>query len=219
MRYGCLVLTLIAACGSPPPATDGEGDPDSPGPGAAATPSDGDGGTVSGLTGLGGGGSDGGSASGTNVSAMLDRAKLAVGYSYYWGHGSWRADHQTLGACMGTCPSCTHNSGTYGADCSGFVAKVWQVPSASALETDQHPYSTYNFYNQTTHWKPVPRSTLQPGDALVRRDATTGHIALVESVDASGQIWVYEARGCSTGVVHDLRAFDTSYIAIRRDPL
>jgi hypothetical protein len=154
---------------------------------------------------------------GFGVPDVFALAKLAVGYSYYWGHGSWRADHTNLGTCNGACPSCTH-TGQYGADCSGFVAKVWQVPSASPIETDAHPYSTYNFYNETTHWKPVPRSSIQPADAFVRRDATSGHIALYEmGSDPFGNVWLYEARGCATGVVHDLRTPDSTYITIRRD--
>jgi uncharacterized protein YraI len=160
-----------------------------------------------------------GAPAATTVADMLARAQQAVGYSYFWGHGAWRADHAQLGTCSGSCPSCTHD-GTYGADCSGFVAKIWQVPAASAPEADEHPYSTYNFYNETTHWQPVPRSSLQPGDAVVRRDATSGHIALVEvTTDPYGQLWLYEARGCSTGVTHDLRTVDSTYIAIRRDGL
>jgi hypothetical protein len=55
---------------------------------------------------------------------------------------------------------------------------------------------------------------------LVHRDASSGHITLVESTtDPYGQLWLYEARGCSTGVVHDLRSLDSSYIAIRREGL
>ena len=148
---------------------------------------------------------------------VFARAKLAVGYSYYWGHGSWRDDHAELGSCSGSCPSCTH-AGAYGADCSGFVAKVWQVPSASPIDLDAHPFSTENFYNDQVYWKQVPRSTLQPADALVRRADGSGHIALYEGgSDPFGAVWLYEARGCATGVVHDLRTVDSSYLAIRRN--
>ena len=161
----------------------------------------------------GGGMPDGG----TSVDDIFALAKLAVGYSYYWGHGSWRDDATLHGSCSGSCPSCTH-SGQYGADCSGFVAKVWQVPSASPITLDAHPYSTANFYNDQVYWKQIPRSTIAPADALVRRDATSGHIALFESgADPFGAVWLYEARGCATGVVHDLRTVDSSYIAIRRN--
>jgi hypothetical protein len=161
----------------------------------------------------------GGTAPPTQVPEIFDRAKSAVGYSYWWGHGAWRTDGSNQGSCSGTCPSCDH-SGSYGADCSGFVAKVWQVPSASALGVDEHPFSTYNFYNEQTYWAQIDRATLAPADALVRRDATSGHIALVDSAsDPYGSIWLYEARGCATGVVHNLRSVDSSYRAIRRDGL
>jgi cell wall-associated NlpC family hydrolase len=158
---------------------------------------------------------DGGSAGGPDD--IFARAKLAVGYSYYWGHGSWRDDGATIGSCSGSCPSCTH-TGQYGADCSGFVAKVWQVPSASPITLDAHPFSTANFYNDQVYWKQIPRSTIAAADALVRRVGTEGHIALFESgTDPFGAVWLYEARGCATGVVHDLRTVDSSYIAIRRN--
>ncbi|HEX9105346.1 MAG TPA: hypothetical protein VF997_24215, partial [Polyangia bacterium] len=161
-----------------------------------------------------GGASDGGAPGPDDV---FGRARLGVGYSYYWGHGSWRDDGTQAGACSGSCPSCTH-AGQYGADCSGFVAKVWQVPSASPITLDAHPYSTDNFYNDQVYWKQIPRSTLAAADALVRRDATSGHIALFESgTDPFGAVWLYEARGCATGVVHDLRTVDSTYIAIRRN--
>jgi uncharacterized protein YraI len=168
-------------------------------------------------------GGDGGGAPDASyapsVADIFARAKLAVGYSYYWGHGSWRSDGTDPGSCSGTCPSCTH-SGQYGADCSGFVAKVWQVPSPSPLETDLHPYSTYNFYNDTTHWSQVPRASIQPGDALVYNANGAGHIMLFESgSDPWGSIWTYEARGCATGIVHNLRVADSTYIAIRREGL
>jgi hypothetical protein len=153
------------------------------------------------------------------VMGIFDLAKSAVGFSYFWGHGSWNATHTELGSCTGNCPDCTH-TGQYGADCSGFVAKVWQIPSASSIDKDLHPYSTYNFYNEETHWKKVPRSSVLPADAYVRRANGAGHIVLYESgTDPFGSVWMYEARGCATGIVHNLRSLDTSYITIRRDGL
>ncbi len=154
------------------------------------------------------------------VTAIFDRAKLAVGYSYYWGHGSWRTDGATRGSCNGYCPDCVH-TGQYGADCSGFVAKAWQVPNPTPLEKDTHPYSTYNFFFETNReWRQVPRSELKPGDALVRRSGGSGHIVLVEDgSDPFGDLWLYEARACMIGIVHNLRSVDSSYIAIRRNDL
>jgi hypothetical protein len=151
------------------------------------------------------------------VADILARAKSGVGFSYYWGHGSWGAAGASPGTCSGNCPSCTH-TGQYGADCSGFVAKCWQVPTPSPVTTDLHPYSTYNFYNSTTHWSKIDRATIQPADALVYNANGSGHIMLFESgSDPWGSIWTYEARGCSYGIVHNLRTAGTQYIAIRRE--
>ena len=155
----------------------------------------------------------------SEVKDIFDRAKLGVGYSYYWGHGSWRSDAQQHGSCTGSCPSCSH-SGSYGADCSGFVAKVWQIPSPSAITQDLHPYSTYNFYNQTAHWSVVSRTKIQPADAMTYNANGAGHIVLFESgADPWGNVWLYEARGCATGIVHNLRAVSKDYITIRREGL
>lgn len=160
---------------------------------------------------------DGGLA--PEVRDIFDRAKLGVGYSYYWGHGSWRADGQQHGTCTGSCPSCTHG-GSYGADCSGFVAKCWQIPSPSPITQDLHPYSTYNFYNQTTHWSVVQRTKIQPADAMTYNANGAGHIVLFESGnDPWGNVWLYEARGCATGIVHNLRTVANTYITIRREGL
>lgn len=153
------------------------------------------------------------------VAQIFALARPAVGYSYYWGHGSWGTDGTNHGSCSGNCPSCTH-SGRYGADCSGFVAKVWQIPGASAVTTDAHPYSTYNFYNEHTHWSRVSRDAMRPGDALVYNASGSGHIVLFESgSDPWGSLWVYEARGCATGIVHNLRAIGSTFVAIRREGL
>jgi len=151
---------------------------------------------------------------------ILARAVSGVGFSYWWGHGAWSTTAGAdPGSCVGNCPRCSH-AGAYGADCSGFVAKCWQVPSPSPLTTDLHPYSTYNFYNQTTHWSPIPRTQIQPADALTYNANGAGHIMLFESgTDPFGNIWTYEARGCATGIVHNLRVAGTQYIAIRREGL
>ena len=55
-----------------------------------------------------GGGDDGGGAPPAAPTTSSRCAKLAVGYSYYWGHGSWRDDGASVGSCSGSCPSCTH---------------------------------------------------------------------------------------------------------------
>lgn len=148
---------------------------------------------------------------------IMERAGYGVGYSYWWGHGCWRTDGQSLGSCSGSCPSCTH-SGSYGADCSGYVAKAWQVPNAIALTQDAHPYSTYNFRWETTWWNQVAWGSAQLADAFVYRNSenTGGHIILYESGDPWGSIWSLEAKGCSYGIVRNLKQLTTAYVAIRR---
>lgn len=90
----------------------------------------------------------------------------------------------------------------------------------SLLTTDLHPYSTVNFFNDATHGSKVDRATLRPADALVYNANGAGHIMLFESgTDPWGSIWTYEARGCSTGVSHNLRVASSQFIAIRREGL
>jgi hypothetical protein len=149
---------------------------------------------------------------------IINLAKSGVGYSYYWGHGSWRTDGTQHGSCSGSCPGCSH-SGAYGADCSGFAAKVWQVPSPSAVTTDSHPYSTYNFRNETTHWTRISRDDTKPADCMVYNSSGSGHIVVYESGDPWGSFWAYECKGCSYGCVHNLRTASSSYIAIQRNNL
>ncbi|MFT3842035.1 MAG: SH3 domain-containing protein [Myxococcaceae bacterium] len=146
------------------------------------------------------------------------RAKSGVGFSYWWGHGAWDpagVASSSAGACYGGCPSCTH-SGTHGADCSGYVGKIWQVTSNHSLSVDQHPYSTASFVHDTSLWKTVSRSSLIKADALVYNSNGAGHIFLYESGDGWGSMWTYEAKGCSYGILHDLRTASSAYHGIRR---
>lgn len=167
----------------------------------------------------GGGGGGGGGSSGPRDHAVAV-AKEGVGFSYWWGHGRWVASgvtSQTAGSCSGSCPNCSH-SGSYGADCSGYVAKIWDVPSSNSnVSTDSHPYATSNFYNQSLGWHDVSRGSVAKGDALVYNSGGAGHIFLYESGDGWGSMWAYEAKGCSYGIVHDLRTASTAYKAIAHD--
>lgn len=151
--------------------------------------------------------------------AAIERAKSGVGFSYFWGHGSWvpnGATSSTKGVCTGDCPSCTH-SGRYGADCSGFAAKVWQVPSSNTtITTDSHPYGTVHFNGSNSQWTTVSRSSLKPADAVVYNINGSGHIAIYESGDGWGNMWAYEARGCAYGIVHNLRTFSSDFKGIAR---
>lgn len=150
----------------------------------------------------------------------IERAQTGVGFSYWWGGAKWDATGATTankGACSGVCPECSH-SGMNGADCSGYVAKVWQVPEwNSDLTKNQHPYSTYVFVHQSYEWSDVSRDALKKADALVYNTDGHGHILLYDSGDGWGQMWTYESRGCSTGIVHNLRTVPDTYKGIRRD--
>ena len=151
--------------------------------------------------------------------AAIARAKTGVGFSYWWGHGRWLSGGPTSsnkGVCTGSCPSCSH-SGSYGADCSGYVAKIWQIPSSNSdLSVDAHPYSTATFIGSSSQWSTVSRANVIKGDAFVYNTNGAGHIFLYESGDAWGNLWAYEARGCSYGIVHNLRSVTSAYKVIRR---
>ncbi len=155
------------------------------------------------------------------IDVMVSRAKAGVGFSYYWGHGRWSmggvSSSAPAGSCSGSCPSCTH-SGSYGADCSGYVAKIWQIPSSNSdVTVDSHPYSTADFVSDTKLWSTVSRDAVKKGDAFVYNSGGAGHIVLFESGDPWGSSWVYEAKGCSYGVQHNLRTVTSAYHAIRKN--
>ncbi len=157
--------------------------------------------------------------SNTSRDQAVSRAKGGVGFSYYWGAGRWipfGATSSNKGVCTGSCPNCTHR-GSYGADCSGYVAKIWTVPSSNNdMTVNSHPYSTINFNRDSSLWSTVSRSSLKKGDALVYNTNGAGHIMLWESGDGWGSSWTYEARGCSYGIVHNLRTVGSSYHGIKR---
>lgn len=163
--------------------------------------------------------STGGTGTSTARDAAIVRAQAGVGFSYWWGHGRWLssgATSSTRGSCTGNCPSCSHG-GSYGADCSGYVAKIWQIPSSNTdLSVDAHPYSTATFVGSNSQWSTIARASAVKGDALVYNSNGAGHIVLYESGDAWGNFWTYEARGCSYGIVHNLRSVTSAYKTIRR---
>jgi uncharacterized protein YraI len=158
-------------------------------------------------------------ASTSKRDAALSRAKSGVGFSYWWGHARWRPSgptSSTKGACYGSCPGCSH-SGSYGADCSGYVAKIWQVPSNNTdLTHDWHPYSTKTFVGSSSLWSTVSRGSLRKADALVYNSGGSGHIFLFESGNGWGSMWAYECKSCKGGCVRNLRTASSAYKGIRR---
>lgn len=149
----------------------------------------------------------------------IARAAGAVGFSYWWGHGRWipnGATSSTKGTCTGSCPNCSHG-GSYGADCSGLAAKVWEVPSSNnVMTTDSHPYGTIHFVGSNSQWSTISRSNVQKGDALTYNENGAGHIFIYESGDGWGSMWAYEAKGCAYGIVHNIRTATSAYKAIKR---
>ena len=157
--------------------------------------------------------------SSTGRDGAIARAQSGVGFSYWWGHGRWipnGATSSNKGVCTGSCPNCSH-SGSYGADCSGYIGKIWQVPSSNTdATTDSHPYSTVSFVGSNSQWSTVSRGNAVRGDALVYNQNGAGHIFLYESGDSWGSMWAYEAKGCSYGIQHNLRTASSAFKVIRR---
>ena len=157
--------------------------------------------------------------SGINVSqnGIINASKAFVGFSYWWGGAAFKVGSRDYGRCI----SSTYGGhrGTYGGDCSGFAGKVWQLPNAMPFEQNRHPYSTYHFKNQRNYWNAISRNSTRRADAMVYNNGSHGHIIIFESGNAWGQSWVYEAKGCSYGVVHNLRSVSSSYQSRRRHGL
>jgi len=162
--------------------------------------------------------SGGGTSTSSTRSAAMGRAYDGVGFSYWWGHARWRPEgptSSTKGSCSGSCPSCSH-SGSYGADCSGFVAKVWQVGSNNSdITVDSHPYSTVSLDSDTSQWHTISRSSLQTADAFVYNSNGAGHTMIYEKGDGWGSLWALECKGCSAGCVRNLRTVSSTYHAIK----
>ena len=150
----------------------------------------------------------------------VDICRGAMGYSYWWGGAAFKNGAQR-GSCQAEsgsdgCPNCTHG-GSFGADCSGLISKCWQLPEALPMEENLSPYYTGDFISPGKYWSLIDRSEAKTADALVYRRENSGHIVLVEKGDPWGQLWVYEAKGCKYGIVHNLRSFGEEFKAIRRE--
>jgi hypothetical protein len=137
--------------------------------------------------------------------SIIQYAKTGVGCPYVWGGTCWDPN----------------NKSWKGADCSGYVTKCWQVPSASASTAClSHFYSTDSYYNGSDHWTAIDRSELLLADSLVYRSGGSGHIVLFEAfTSTSGCYKVYEARGTSYGIVYREKCPDSTYKARRRHNL
>ncbi|MBN2495013.1 MAG: hypothetical protein JXR96_10515 [Deltaproteobacteria bacterium] len=151
---------------------------------------------------------------------IVDRARSGVGFSYWWAHGKWTLDPGAdRGSCSGSCPGCTHY-GSYGADCSNFVYKVWWLDHPAALEVDTNAGYSGIFYADSLSWTEIPWDDVEPGDAFVRHNYSTGsgHVLIYSGGKTNwGGIMVYEARGCAYGIIHQPKSIlGRGYKAIRR---
>jgi hypothetical protein len=162
------------------------------------------------------------------IEAIVCRGVSAEGFSYAWGGECWCASgcSPDLTSCSpgdctpnpgsSGCPDCTH-SGTYGADCSGFVSKAWQVPDPYPVEAcgvDRYVASSFTADHQ--YWDVVSMASLQPADAV----ASSTHVILVIAYeDAYGEHEVVEASGCNPGIIRHSRTFSSSYSGARRTNL
>ncbi len=148
--------------------------------------------------------------------ATISVAYGAIGFSYWWGWAALKTGGN-FGSCAGSCGNgCTH-SGSYGADCSGFVSKAWLLPEAMPMEAKKHPYTTLSFASSTTLWKHIERKDIQRADAMNMRTSRGGHVMIFEhGADPFGQLWTIEAKGCIPGIVRNLRFVGTDYRTVRR---
>ncbi|MBX3127450.1 MAG: SH3 domain-containing protein [Polyangiaceae bacterium] len=182
--------------------------------------SGGSGGTAGsgGTSGSGGAGGGAGGGATDKITAAMQRAEWGVGFSYWWGHGRFLegGPKGNAGSCSGSCPSCSH-SGSYGGDCSGYVAKVWQVPSSNTnMSVDSHPYTTAEFNVSSSQWSVINRSNIKKADALNYRSNGAGHVFIYSHGDAWGSMYAYECKSCAAGCVKGYRTAGNAYKTIRR---
>ena len=145
--------------------------------------------------------------------SILKIAVTIPGFSYWWGGSKWSPGATDKGVCHGAgCPSCTH-TGAWGADCSGFVGKAWQVPSPIALTTASHPYVAASFASSGSYWSVISRSSAKSMDAF----SSSEHTWLFEKGDPWGYAWAYECKGCTYKCVHDNRSTSGYTAAVRHN--
>lgn len=163
------------------------------------------------------------------VPPTLSRAQIqqnagsGIGYPYGLGWESW--DNTTCGC--NKYGKCKDSYEKWGMDCSGYVQKAWQVPTALDFkkELTSNRYTTYTFRCTKKDWTSVSRSSMKYMDSLVYYSdcgttSGSGHMALYTGKTAStGQLCVDEARSCVYGVLYNCRTFSSSYTAIKRNNL
>ena len=98
------------------------------------------------------------------VEDIIAFAKTGIGSPYVWGGGKWDPDDRSWG----------------GADCSGFAAKVWEVPSYVPATTYSHPYYTGSIVACDDYGSWVGWADMQQGDWFVYNAGDEGHVGVVD---------------------------------------
>jgi hypothetical protein len=137
---------------------------------------------------------------------ILDIARSALGRRYLHGGESWARAA----------------SGLDGVDCSGLIAKAWQVPRAveSWEELPSRP-TTETLSVSTPRWQKLSIDERRPGDALVRYEEVVKHAFIFDRDDVdyakNSRIWVYEAAEPRVKHVSYQLSELTQYSLVRRD--
>jgi hypothetical protein len=160
----------------------------------------------------------------------LKRARVAMGFSYWWGHGRWNGattggpTPSNRGVCTGDCPSCTHKANgslEYGADCIHFVDTIWGAGTDTDPGTDGNGCSISQFRNATgTGCVPGKKVTSMTKVKAADVMALTSHIFLVaENYRSSGLESTYECVSCADGCKRMSRNLNTlvSPVAVTRN--
>ncbi len=142
---------------------------------------------------------------------IVARAESALGLTYSWGRESW-------------IPNAGSGTGT---DCSGLTLKCWEVPRTmlyqeeDGVNTAISPrYTSYDFYNCTGPWYALAgRSSLLPGDILVKNNGDSGHVVIYAGGDSWNSPIIYEAPGTGLTIRRASRYLGSEYLPRRRNSL
>lgn len=142
---------------------------------------------------------------------IIARAETAIGTNYVYGRESWVPDTATGS----------------GPDCSGLILKCWQVPrqllyqEEDGVNSSIYPrYTTGEFkYNSGPWYSLSSRSSLLPGDIMVKHAYGEGHVVLYASGDAWGSPIVYEAPYTGATVRRTSKYLSGEYGPRRRESL
>lgn len=152
-----------------------------------------------------------------STDAMALVADSALGLAFWPGHARWGAPEPLPSVCRPGSPD--WHRGQNGSDGAGLVAKAWQVPHATSLDDDQHPYGPLQFWLPHALWQAVARVLWQHGDALVHPSLVPGAVQLLDALDDWGQAAVWRCSDCALGCHHAVVPLGPSWQGRRRHNL